>query len=283
MNLDNKISLSCRIPMVLRARGFRLYLSDGKRLVDLWLNGGAAVLGHTTPNLLREIKNTASRGLYAPYPHFTEGRFLKALAKLLPEYSFRIYAAPPMEILQKISHRDTENTKDTEDIERKKETINVNFWRPFINSENPFYIENSQSLFIPVLPGIQTWRDGLPLGLCIVAAKSEEQLSQLPPSDALSPILLAAAARSIHDIIAAPQRAKPNLPRVKKVLQNSRWQKQGIYLTLKNKVTAEEWEELFRKFLEAGFLLPPTQAHPIILPGEMSDGEEAKLSAVLSI
>jgi hypothetical protein len=58
------------------------------------------------------------------------------------------------------------------------------------------------------------------------------------------------------------------------------WHSQGIYLTLKEKI---EWETLFNQFLKAGFLIPPTPSQPLILPGEMSDGEEAKLAAALTI
>ena len=241
------------IPTVLRARGYRLYTEGGRRLVDLWLNGGAAILGHTPANMLRELKNTASRGLYAPYPHFTQGRLLKALLKLFPGHSFRLYAAPPAELPEKIE-----------------------LWRPYSKADK------TPALFIPVLPGIQTWRNNLPLGMCIIAAKDESLLSGLPESDKLSPILLAMAARGIHDIIAAPERAKLNLPRITKALKNSIWQQQGIYLTLKEAIAPEKWENLFNKFLEAGFLLPPAQSHPLILPGELSDGEEAKLANMLA-
>jgi hypothetical protein len=133
-----------------------------------------------------------------------------------------------------------------------------------------------------VLPGIQTWRDDLPLGLCVVVAKSEDLLTHLPASDPLSPILLAVATRGIYDLLASPQRAKPTKTRVIKALQKSRWQRHGIYLTLKEEVENEEWAVFFNKFLEAGFLLPPTPNHPVILPGELSDGEEAKLAAALN-
>jgi hypothetical protein len=296
-----------QIPTVLRARGFRLYLSknsnrqDNRRLVDLWLNGGAAVLGHTPPNLLRELKNTASRGLYAPFPHFSEGRFIKALFKLFQEpsvqepsvqepsaqkpsaqgYSFRLYAAPPQELITLF------------------ESGTAKLWRPFTDPASPFAVNAENSIFIPVLPGIQTWRTykcgELPLGLCVAAvrtnsAESEKLLTQLPPNDTLPPVLLAVAARGVHDLLAAPQRVKPNLPQVFKALKNSRWIKQGIYLTLKEKPdcevsansSAEEWETLFHKFLNAGFLLPPTPSLPVILPGELSNGEEAKLAALIS-
>ncbi|MCL2720997.1 MAG: hypothetical protein FWD47_06620 [Treponema sp.] len=252
-------------PNVLRARGFRLYTEGAKRLIDLWLNGGAAVLGHTPSNILRELKNTASRGLYAPFPHFTESRFLKALFKLFPGCSFRIYACAPFE-LKKLFNEG-----------------NVKLWRPFTDPSSPFKTDDVP-VFIPVIPGIQTWRDGLPAGLCIAGAKLQENLSQLPPSDLLPPIQLAVACRGIYDIIAQPQRAKPKLPRTEKALKNSqsKWQRQGIYLTLKEKPAHQEWETLFHKFLEAGFLLPPASSFPLILPGELSDGEDAKLAAILS-
>jgi len=256
--MDNKddLYLLNTIPQVLRARGFRLYLSNNQRLVDLWLCGGAAILGHTPANQLRELKNTASRGLFAPYPHFTENRLIKALLKLIPERVFRLYAAPPEELSA------------------------VKLWRPYVNPDNPFAADETR-LLIPIIPGVQTWRGGLPFGLCIAAAQSEEALSNLPPSDRLSPVLLSAAARGIHDIIAAPQRGKPHFPKIAKALKTSRWQRNGIYLTLKETPAPSEWETLFKRFLETGFLLPPSPFFPLILPGEMSDGEEAKLAAAL--
>ena len=250
------------LPNVLRARGFRLYLANGQRLVDLWQNGGAAVMGHTPPNLLRELKNTASRGLFAPLPHFTENRFFKALQKLLPEHNFRVYAAPPQELVSLFNDG------------------SIQLWRPFLNPVSPFTAENL-NLIMPILQGIQTWQGKLPIGLCVAAAKSKDNLAQLPPGDTLSPILLAVAARGVHDILAAPQRANPVLPRVTKALKNSPWHQRGIYLHLNEEPAPEAWEALFSHFLEAGFLLPPNPSHPLILPGEMSAGEETKLAALL--
>jgi len=278
MPVNEDLFLLRQIPTVLRARGFRLYTEGSKRLVDLWQNGGAAVLGHTPPNLLRELKNTASRGLYAPFPHFTENRFLKALSKIFPNHSFRIYASLPAELFKIFSREGT----------GKIGCNTVKFWRPFVNPENPFIVDDIP-FFIPVIPGIQTWRDGLPMGLCVVAVKNEfneskDLLSQLPPNDMLSPILFAIATRGIYDILAIPQRVKPKLPRLEKALKSNtqmKWQRQGIYLTLKEKPAAQEWNMLFYKFLEAGFLLPPTPSFPLILPGELSDGEEVKLISVL--
>jgi len=261
-----EFSLLNTVPAVLRARGFRLYTQDGRRLIDLWLNGGAAILGHTPPNLLRELKNTASRGLYAPLPHFSESRFIKALSKLFPGRSFRLYAAPPPELTKLFN------------------SGAAKLWRPFIDPASLFAVENAP-LFIPVLPGIQLWRGELPLGLCIAAAESENQLAQLPAGDILPPLLLAVAARGAYDLLASPERAKPAFSRIAKVMQTDdfkkRWRRQGIYLYPKEKTENDGWAILFRQFLDAGFLLPPNQNQPLILPRELSDGEEAKLAAVL--
>jgi hypothetical protein len=269
---DNEFSLLRLMPTVLRARDFRLYTKGGRRLVDLWQNGGAAVLGHTPPSLLREIKNTASRGLYAPFPHFLEGRLYKALSRIFPARDFRLYAAPPPQLETLAS----DNT--------------AALWRPFFDPAAPLSVpENAPPVLIPVVPGIQGWRGDLPLGLCALAVKNDFAISSLPPGDFLPPVLLAAAARGIYDLIAATgkaaasERANPAYRRVDRALKESRgWQRRGLYLSLKHTPSHEEWAALFRRFLDNGFLLPPVSSHPVILPGILSPGEEAKLAALLA-
>ena len=280
-----EFSLLKNAPAVLRARGFRLYTQNSRCLIDLWLNGGAAALGHTPPNILHELKNTASRGLYAPLPHFAENRFLKALSQLLPNRVFRIYAAPPEELALYTVNTDLHGLNGFTQInkaEDRKSNVNLKLWRPYIDPSAPFTVDDTP-LIIPVLPGIQSWRSGLPLGLCVIAAASEEIIPHLPPNDILPPVLLTAATRGVYNLLASPERGKLALPRVNKALHNSRWQRKGIYLYLKEKPDNGTWVTLFNKFLEAGFLLPPIFTHPLILPGELSDGEEAKLAQILLV
>jgi hypothetical protein len=256
---NEQLSLLRLVPDVLRARDFRLYTKAG-RLVDLWQNNGAAVLGHTPPSLLRELKNTASRGLYAPFPHFLEARYYKALSRVFPDRHFRLYSAPPPGL----------------------ETLVANgsaaLWRPFADPASPLEVPESPRILIPIVPGIQTWRNGLPLGLCVLAVKDEAATG----GDILPPVLLAAAARGIYDLIsAAPERANPQYPRIAKALKSSLWQRGGIYLTPRQKPSQTEWAALFRRFMENGFLLPPDPSQPLILPGVLSPGEEAKLVLLL--
>jgi len=257
----NEFYLLKTVPAVTRARDFRLYTKAG-RLVDLWQNNGAAVLGHTPPSLLREIKNTASRGLYAPFPHFLEARYHKALSRIFPDRYFRLYFTPPPVL----------------------ETLVANgsavLWRPFADPASPLGVPENPPVLIPVVPGIQTWRDGLPLGLCVLAINKDTAIGD---GDFMPPVLLAAAARGIYDLISiAPARANPNYPRIAKALKNNEaWQRSGIYLTPRQKPTQTEWSELFRRFLENGFLLPPHPSQPLILPGVLSPGEETKLASLI--
>jgi hypothetical protein len=272
---DDDFSLLRLAPQVLRARDYRLYTKGGRRLVDLWQNGGAAILGHTPPSVLREIKNTASRGLYAPFPHFLEARFFNALSRIFPGRNFRLYAAPPPELETLVAGG------------------TAALWRPFLDPESPLSVPaNAPPVLIPVVPGISGWRGGLPLGLCVLAIDSNFKKMYntteyvLCPNDCISPVLLAAVIRGLYDLIAASsQRAKPLYPRVERALKNTSgqilWQRQGLYLTTRQKPSQQEWAALFCRFLENGFLLPPVLSQPVILPGILSRGEEVKLAELL--
>jgi hypothetical protein len=229
--------------------------------------------------MLREIKNTAGRGLYAPFPHFLESRYRAALSRIFPDKDFRLYAAPPPQLEALVAAESGGVRCNT-----------VAFWRPFVNPAAPLSVpENAPPVLIPVVPGIQGWRGGLPLGLCVLAVKNGFETPPLPPGDFLSPVLLAVAARGIYDLIAAgkaaaPERANPVYRRIDQIFKNTRqgWRRQGIYLTPEQPRSNEEWAALFRRFLDNGFLLPPVQSHPVILPGVLSPGEEAKLAALLA-
>jgi hypothetical protein len=113
----------------------------------------------------------------------------------------------------------------------------------------------------------------------------------------IPPFLLAPAVRGVYDLIAAaPLRARFRYPRIERALAEPGcpWERRGIYLFFKpaaagaaGGLPAEgpekgpSWEALFRRFLDGGFLLPPGPEEPLILPGIMSPGEEAKLAALL--
>ena len=123
------------------------------------------------------------------------------------------------------SHRGTE-------AQRTRRNVG-SLWRPFLDPSAPLSVpENAPPVLIPVVPGIQGWRNGLPLGLCVLALDPDFNAASLPPGDFLPPVLLAVAARGLYDLIAAAQqRARPAFSRIAKALKKSRWRRRGIYLT----------------------------------------------------
>ncbi|MDR2803666.1 MAG: hypothetical protein LBB22_05190 [Treponema sp.] len=241
------------LPEITRARGFRLYGNGGLRLVDLWQNGGAAILGHKPSGVVREIKNTAERGLFSPFPHTARRRFTKALERLFPQMAFKVYA----------------DWRDLPDYQK------FPLWRPF---HSPLCAQGKEK--------IPAFRPVLPFSLApavIVCEKSDEH--NYPPSNFPSPFMLTAAARAIYDLLSWPERGIMRFNRVKNALAQpeaqKNWRLDGIYIYSARANAEKCWPDMFRRFLDGGFLLPPEAASPIIMPAELSKGEETTLSCLL--
>jgi hypothetical protein len=278
------------MPSVLRARGFRLYLqgtslgtggkTDGKvrlktnRLVDLWQCGGEAVLGHTPSQVLRELKNTAERGLFAPLPHPQERRLAKALSVLLPGRAFRFYADESLlrSALCKAGCRSEAGGAFPDPaFHPASEAPVLSLWRPFLEET---LAGTAPPLLVPILP----W----PLAPRVLALESSlEHTFPLPPL--ISPLILSALTRSVYDLIAAPVRGRLHYPRITESLPRGNWRRRGIYCAYTEELPDESYALLFRRFLEGGFLLPPLQNQPLILPPDLSAGEEAQLAKLLAL
>jgi hypothetical protein len=250
------------LPPVVRARGFRLYTQDGRRLVDLWQNNGAAILGHTGGSL-KALKNAAERGLYAPFPHSQERRFHRALSTLLPGMEFRLYRGP----LPPMPGAEDLPDPAVEEALPPPPPPAASLWRPFLAVPR-------DRILAPVLP--LPW----PEALRVLALPPREDLPPAPESQLISPVILAVATRGVYDLIAAGAK-RPPYPRIEEALTEQQWRRRGIYLS-KNAADDEAYAALFRRFLDQGFLLPPVRTQPLILPGELSPGEEAKLAGLLA-
>ena len=268
------------LPRIKRARDFRLYTETGGRLVDLWQYGGRAVLGHTPPGLLRELKNTASRGLFAPLPSRAEGRLRKALALLFPGREARFYPDESALRAALAGAGYPAAGPFPDPACRDFRPGPASLWRPFLADpeEAESRLQDVPAL-IPVLP--LPW-PGAPWTLLAEPARA----AAFPPSGLLSPLILAAAARCVHDLIAAiPGRGAGAFPRLNEALARSGWGRRGIYLNLPvhggGGADAAGDAAVFRRFLDAGFLLPPDSRDPVILPAVLSPGEEAKLAGLV--
>jgi hypothetical protein len=278
------------LPPVLRARDFHLYTQrrreEGGRLVDLWQNGGGAVLGHKPRTVLREFKNAADRGLLSPLPHPLEKRFFKALTRLFPRRVFRVYGpgSSPAGLWKAAGlPRPVFDPALPPRPGAGEEGAAVSLWRPFLDEADPLAVpEKGPPVLIPVLPG-PGWVQGRPSGPLVLALDPAfEAEHPFPPSDLIPPAILAALTRGIYDLIAAaPDRGKPLFPNINAAFSRGFWRRRGIYLSPGEVPEPVLWEGIFRRFLEGGFLIPPGPGEPLILPGLLSAGEETKLAGLL--
>jgi hypothetical protein len=246
-------------------------------LVDLWQYGGAAVLGHTPRSLLRELKNSAERGLFTPFPHPLENRFTKALSRLFPGTSCRVYAdeASLRRALAIAGFADAAQDPFPDPGVRAPLWETLSLWRPFLPIEK---VETPGPLFlIPVLPWV------LAPKAVIFDQTLDSHALGFPPSDFLSPVLLAGTTRAVEDLCLWLQRGQGNFPLIRRALSEGIWRQRGIYLHHGEALDEEAYTERFFRFLAEGFLLPPGKEEPLILPGSLSKGEEARLAALLQL
>ncbi|WP_304241765.1 hypothetical protein [Gracilinema caldarium] len=266
-----------------RARGDFLYTYKGNRLVDLWKQGGRAILGHGQSHQLTILKNTLARGVWMSAPHPGMGHLEKALKRLFPAKERRIYQG---------LHRAINHIESLLGRQIRWETIpdpaspwerpewqglqnRISLWRPWVSTAGQQ--DQEQDILIPLLPF--AWPESV-----AVLVLSPSMASQVPSSDLLSPVFAEYAQRAVYDLIKTQQEA-PVL-RVSKVLRSlsgsSIWKGSGLYWYADPRLSAEKYEKLFLNFLQEGFLLPPDPADPLILPWSLSPGLEVKLAKLLS-
>ncbi len=263
-----------------RARDFRLYTGDGRRILDLWQYGGKAVLGHTVPHQLRELKNNASRGLFAPFPNHFEGKLEKVLHGLFPERVVRIYK--DKESMQEAFDKaDFEFSVDRflPDPAAGQTTSHhtISLWRPFLDDAEKLCTQSDILLLVLPFP----YMNG-PRVLMLDRAISH----QFPPSDLLSSVVASCLLSSVQAFLKQMSSGRADYSQLFQNLSETSWQHRGIYLFYPYFKSDYEYEEIFNRFLHDGFLIPPKKTLPWILPvkqDSLSQGEAAKLSALLTL
>jgi len=260
-------SLLAEVPRVGRARGFRLYDTAGRRLVDLWQAGGGAILGHRPLRASNALKDALARGLTAPLVSPWEARLLKALAVRFPSYrAFRLHAT--LERALAAASRWLGRRVEPADLADPGLGTPgcgpVGLWRPFL----PEGGDPRPRVLVPVLPCSV---GGSPAALCFADHLAEAD----EPSDPVPGALLAAALRGLLDLARA-DRSDPFGP--DDLAGAAGWERRGPYLcpTFPEAV----YPAVFRAFLARGALLSPFFPGPSILPGEASAGERRLVSSL---
>jgi hypothetical protein len=248
------------MPKMRRARGYRLYDGDGRRYLDLWLDGGGALLGHRGSSAVAEMKSAISRGLVARVASFHEARMTRALERAFPAYrSVRLYSCR-CRVLEAVSRYlgrrvEAADVHDPAIEDRKGSSILAAYWRPYTETAV------SAEALIPILPFTI---GGAPAAVCFREELSDEDL----PSDRLPGFVLAGARKAFEHLALS---RSPD-PCAGLLLDGSRgWIRKGPYV--RAAFDPAEYPAVFSRFLSEGVVLFPGYPGPSILPAECSPGE----------
>ena len=261
------------LPRVRRARGYRLYTEEGRRLLDLYLDGGAALLGHRPELLGRELKNVAGRGLLGNLPSSYPLRLRRTLRRALPGHAWFGIAATAEEA-RRLLHRQLglapAAALPVADplLDARWYEAQVAWWRPLCGAQpvGGEWLTHGPAALLHRLP----FAAGAgPVTVSTRHAGAEESAGAL----AISPLLLAGATAALRRLLrGATERSAVtgSWPRTA-----PGWRRNGIYVL--GEYPASRHAAVFAAFLEAGVLLNPRYPGPSILPAQVSPGEAALL------
>ncbi|MDC7220636.1 MAG: hypothetical protein PQJ59_11940 [Spirochaetales bacterium] len=161
--MTNGNNLPSGLPPIKRCRDYHLYDYKGNRYLDLYLDGGRALMGHKPGKTMLPLKNSLEKGIWAAYPSIYSARLEKQLGKLFPKHPFIAIFA---------------------NEERARAALGTSYdtfslWIPFIPREDRLIVK-------PMLPGLDQ---------TVIILSTEE----LPPGDTISPVLLEGIIRNFHD------------------------------------------------------------------------------------
>ena len=245
-----------RFPTIRRMRDFHVYDLQGNRYLDLYRLNGHALMGHKPGRIALVLKNMVSKGLFASYPSIYEERLLKVLRILLPDcIGFRIYRNMERLVASLKDLLGEETGIPGDPLYPGASAEKAAFWRPFL-PETP--------AFPALIPVFAVSGDFFPWVVGFTGRAGEKA----PPSDTVSPALLAMLTRSVYDLLAFGEGYNENSW---KKFPLPFWQRKGPYLLFSG--NEKEYRQVFKNCREHGILIAPEAGKPSIIPGEWTDGE----------
>jgi len=251
-------------PQIRRARGYLLYTSSGLRFLDFYQDNGRALLGHRPEGMQRVIKSTVSKGLMASYPSVYSGRVEKMMKKIFPEScSIRMYRNRER-MLGALASGVGEKKKGVEIKDPLfDQTGEIMLWRPFLSARR-----GKTPLIIPLLP--------FPGDCSPKVVVNFDKNIKLCTSDTSSAFITDTLVNVISNLVKV---LSSHQDQDLSVFDAPFLERRDRYLIFKMK--EDEYNDLYRKSLEAGIFLPPAVSLPGIIPLEYEEGQVKKFIALL--
>ena len=234
-----------RFGNIKRARGFYLYTEKTVRLVDMYLEGGCAVLGWRSGNARLMLKNDLNRGFTGTYCSAFPKQLENALKKLYPAYSSFVQITSDEKYSQ---------------ILKAAGKDHIPLLRPWLDCGEP----ETAEVLVPF-----AWKP-----YRIFAFKNTANIG----SDSVPSPLYKAVTRAFYDLIAEiPLRTEQVLSAHDKYT-NRFWERKGIWLF--PKVAKDDYPGFFSACLDRQLFISPYYEIPSVVPFSATDGDMAKLKTI---
>lgn len=289
------------VPAIQRARGWRLYTSEGKRILDMYADGGRMALGRRKGESGKAAKESIDRGLLSAFPTFWEKRLEKQILAWMPDYAGLLFFASEAEAFLALAAMDDGFAGDMRGGQGFPEALSA-FARK-VPVKGPFdeyrkSMEQTQgypalggSYALAMLPLAPAWAFGVVLaktsgdrqalssrlGATSLGAPSWGATS----SAAVPTVKFAAAARSLADFTAYAKEAGEKRWAAIDPCIAGLFTRSGPWLY--PSYPKADHGRVFEACLEKGILISPDYDHPSFVPGEFDSGEVAPLRSVLSL
>ena len=271
-----------KIPEINRARGYFLYTADGKRYLDMALDGGRLIMGHRQKGYGQALKNAIDKGILPSFPSPYAHRLKQAVRVLFGAdchvYLFKSEEHAKTALTTKnldytLWRPLTFNTDTASSVTNACDPINdpINH-KPSSNMDTQ---KSTATLELPVIPLLPV---PAPFAPGVVVSKSELNIVE----EQVSPVILAGAMRAVY-----------NLKAFLAEVDYSCWEKAGITETCKGKWRVElpylyplcernQYPAVWDAFFEAGIILSCDYDTPSVLSPDLSDGNRKKLLKLLA-
>lgn len=300
-DIDLKGEILKRYGTVRRAYDYHLYTAKGVRLLDLYQEGGQAILGWRSGRSKLAFKNILDRGMTGTFPTEIEDELVRAVQEVLPHYGVvRWYATvdrarlacaaylglwsdiPLIEspLLHPEASVDIGPPGDSP-LSSAKQLYGIPIWRPWLDEAFYSMSDRVDSAFLQTANDtLETMVLASPLpfaGGCTLAVFTGGPESPVPQaSDSIAPALLGALSRAYADLSAALfEHTEAEWARFDRYV-SPYWDRRGPYLV--PKMRKSRYTDFFNSCLDKGILISPDYDTPSIIPCTADPGEFKNLT-----
>ena len=294
------VQLLSAVPVIQRARGWRLYTADGTRILDLYADGGRMLLGRRGGSTGKVAKEMIDRGLLSALPSFWQKRLENQIRSWLPDYAGMLFFPTEIEALMALATLDEDFSMALRKGISLQESLadfskRIAIEAPFGEYKKRlhkapagFALEGRYALAL--LPLAPVWSFGV-----VLAKKGEDLIalaSKVKPSNAKGSLAIPAWSTSVPALkLAAGARSLADFAANAKNINEAVWAAidpfiSGLF------VRSGPWlypcyakamhSAVFAACLAAGILISPDYDFPSIVPGEFDAGEVAPLRSIIA-